>query len=140
MDADCREEVRGHVLVLAGNNVGVVRQQRGRWEIEASLPNLHSRFIPRDLSGNAAAARSSLGRASGELLPVERNCAPSPTRMALACTESDAYLAPLTAADGGVRAAVRHHADFFKGAISPAIGKNSNGPSFYWLRQMPRSN
>jgi hypothetical protein len=124
------------LLVLDGTQVGVFRQQSGRWEIEASLPILHSRIFPRDLRGRLLLRRDHLFDVH---LPGTfcRSSVTAP--LALACTDSDSPW-PLTADDGGVRAAFAPARNFFTGAFAPGIGKISNGPSFYSAAAMPRTN
>src|SRR5260370_33815803 len=52
------------LLVLDGDRVAIYRQQganrAGRWELEASLPIVHSRTFPRDLRGRLLLRRDHL--------------------------------------------------------------------------------
>ena len=124
------------LLVLDATQVGVFRQQSGRWELESSLPILHARIFPRDLRGRLLLRRDHLFDVH---LPGTfcRSSVTAP--LALACTDSDAPW-PLAADEGGVQAAFAPARNFFTGALTPAIGKVSNGPSFYSAAAMPRSN
>jgi hypothetical protein len=123
------------LLVLDAGQVGVFRQQGGRWELETSLPILHLRIFPRDLRGRLLLRRDHLFDVH---LPGTfcRSSVTAP--LALACSDSDEPW-PLTADDGGVRALFAPARNFFAGAFSPGIGKVSNGPSFYSAAALPRS-
>src|SRR6266478_512758 len=123
------------LLVLDASQVAVYRQQAGRWEREASLAITHSRIFPRDLRGRLLLRRDHLFDVH---LPgtVCRSSGGAP--LTLACNDSDDPW-PLTADDGGVRAFFAPARNFFTGALSPGIGKVSNGPSFYSAAVMPRS-
>jgi len=123
------------LLMLDAGQVGVFRQQSGRWELETSLPILHLRIFPRDLRGRLLLRRDHL---FDVYLPGTfcRSSVTSP--LALACSDSDEPW-PLTADDGGVRAFFAPARNFFTGAFSPGIGKVSNGPSFYSAAALPRS-
>ncbi len=123
------------LLVLDAGQVAVYRQQGGRWEREASLAITHSRTFPRDLRGRLLLRRDHLFDVH---LPgtICRSSATPP--LTLPCNDSDDPW-PLTADDGGVRAFFAPARNFFTGALSPGIGKVSNGPSFYSAAVMPRS-
>jgi len=123
------------LLLLDASQVAVYRQQGGRWEQEASLTITHSRTFPRDLRGRLLLRRDHLFDVH---LPgtVCRSSATPP--LTLACNDSDDPW-PLTTDDGGVRAFFAPARNFFTGALSPGIGKVSNGPSFYSAAALPRS-
>jgi hypothetical protein len=124
------------LLVLDAGQVGVFRQQSGRWELESSLPILHSRTFPRDLRGRLLLRRDHL---FDVYLPGTfcRSSATAP--LALACNDSEDPW-PLTGDDVSVRAVFAPARNFFTGALSPGIGKVTNGPSFYSSAALPRSN
>ena len=123
------------LLVLDASQVGVFRQQAGRWEMETSLAIAHSRVFPRDLRGRLLLRRDHLFDVH---LPGT-SCRSSVTApLALTCSDSDEPW-PLTADDGGVRAFFAPARNFFTGGFSPGIGKVSNGPSFYTAAALPRS-
>ncbi len=123
------------LLVLDSSQVGVFRQQSGRWELESSLAITHTRVFPRDLRGRILLRRDHL---FDVYLPgtICRSSVTAP--LTLACTDSDDPW-PLTADEGGVRAFFAGARNFFTGAFSPPIGKVSNGPSFYSAAALPRS-
>ena len=122
------------LLVLDASQVGVFHQQSGRWELETSLPILHSRIFPRDLRGRLLLRRDHLF----DVYVPGIFCHSSVTApLALACNDSDDPW-PLTADENSVRAFFAPARNFFTGAFSPGIGKVSNGPSFYSAAALPR--
>src|SRR4051812_35596383 len=124
-----------HLLVLNSDQVGVFRQQNGRWELETSLAIAHTRTFPRDTRGRLLLRRDHL---FDVYLPglFCRSNANAP--LAVACAESDAPW-PLTAEDSGIRASFAPARNFWTGVFLPPIGKVSNGPSFYSAAPLPRS-
>ena len=130
-------EVSGgpRLIVLDTGQVAVYRQQGGRWEEEASLAITHSRIFPRDLRGRLLLRRDHLFDVH---LPETVCRSSGGAHLTLVCSDSDDPW-PLTADDGGVRAFFAPARNFFTGALSPGIGKVSNGPSFYSAAVLPRS-
>jgi hypothetical protein len=122
------------LLVLDAGQVGVFHQQSGRWELETSLPILHSRTFPRDLRGRLLLRRDHL---FDVYLPGTLCRSSITAPLALACTDSDDPW-PLTADENSVHAFFASARNFFTGAFSPGIGKVSNGPSFYSAAAVPR--
>jgi hypothetical protein len=130
------------LLVLNDGTVAIYRQRganpAGRWELETSLPIVHSRTFPRDLRGRLLLRRDHLfdvylpgtfcRSSSNAVAPLTPNCNDS----------DDPW--PLTQDDGSVRAFFAASRNFFTGALSPGIGKVSNVPSFYSAAALPRSN
>jgi len=129
------------LLVLDDGMVAIYRHQgmvqAGRWELEASLPIAHSRTFPRDLRGRLLLRRDHL---FDVYLPGTfcRSTSNAVGSLAVACNDSDDPW-PLTAEDGSVRTFYAASRNFFTGALSPAIGKISNVPSFYSAAALPRS-
>jgi hypothetical protein len=123
------------LLVLDASQVGVYHQQSGRWELESSLPVVHGRTFPRDLRGRLLLRRDHLFDVN---LPgvLCRSSVTAP--LALACNDTDDPW-PLTSDEGGTRAFFTPARNFFTGAFSPAVGKITNGPSFYSAAALPRS-
>jgi hypothetical protein len=116
----------------------------GRWQHEASLPIVHSRIFPRDLRGRLLLRRDHL---FDVYLPGTfcRTNSSVGAPLTLTCNDSDdpwplAPVASLGSDDNGVRAFFASKRNFFTGALSPAIGKVSNVPSFYSAAALPRSN
>ncbi len=125
------------LIVLDASAVSVYRHAAnptGRWELEVSLPITHSRIFPRDLRGRLLLRRDHL---FDVYLPGTFCRTNSSTPLALTCNNSDDPW-PLTAEDNGVRAFYAAARNFFTGAVSPAIGKISNVPSFYSAAALPR--
>jgi len=124
------------LLVLDDIRIATYRQQSGHWELEASLPIVHSRAFPRDLRGRLLLRRDHLfdGYLPGTLC---RSSASAP--LTLTCNDTDDPW-PLTAEDNSVRAFFAPARNFFTGALSPGIGRISNVPSFYSAAALPRSN
>jgi hypothetical protein len=123
------------LLVLDGNKVAVYHQQGGRWELEATLPITHSRIFPRDLRGRLLLRRDHLFDVHLPGVLCRSSVTPPLT---LTCNDSDDPW-PLTAEEGSVRAFFAPARNFFTGALSPGIGKVTNGPSFYSAAALPRS-
>jgi hypothetical protein len=125
------------LLVLDASAVSVYRHPAnpaGRWELEVSLPIAHSRIFPRDLRGRLLLRRDHL---FDVYLPGTFCRTNSNTPLTLTCNNSDDPW-PLTPEDNGVRAFYAASRNFFTGAVSPAIGKISNVPSFYSAAAFPR--
>ena len=129
------------LIVLDDGMVAIYHHQGvnpgGRWEIEASLPIAHSRTFPRDLRGRLLLRRDHL---FDVYLPGTfcRTNSIAVAPLTVTCNDSDDPW-PLTPEDGGVRAFFASARNFFTGALSPAIGKVSNVPSFYSAAALPRS-
>ena len=128
------------LIVLDDSMVAIYRQHgnsAGRWELEAQLPIAHSRTFPRDLRGRLLLRQDHL---FDVYLPGTfcRTNSSAASRLTLTCNDSDDPW-PLTAEDGGVRAFFAGSRNFFAGALSPAIGKVSNVPSFYSAAALPHS-
>src|SRR5260370_10054327 len=128
-----------HLLVLDEGMVAIFRHQgmiqAGRWELEASLPVAHSRTFPRDLRGRLLLRRYHL---FDVYLPGTFCRSTSHAAAPLACNDTDDPW-PLTPEDGDARACFASSRNFFTGALSPAIGKISDVPSFFSAAPLPRS-
>lgn len=138
------------LLVLGATDVAVYRRQAanpaGRWELETTLAIAHSHPFPRDLRGRLLLRRDHW---FDVYLPGTfcRSSAIGMAQLALTCDADSASASgsardiawPLTPEDAGVRAAFGSGRNFFTGAISPALGKISELPSFYSAAPLPRS-
>lgn len=128
----------GAVSPTGPNSAG---NSTGGWELEASLPISHSRPFPRDLRGRLLLRRDHL---LDVYLPGTfcRTNSSVGAPLTIACNDSDDPwpLASLGSDESGVRAFFASKRNFFTGALSPAIGKISNVPSFYSAAALPRSN
>src|SRR6266436_3753655 len=127
------------LLVLNDGTVAIYRHHganaAGQWELEASLPIAHSRTFPRDLRGRLLLRRDHL---FDIYLPGTFCRSTSNAAAPITCNDTDDPW-PLTPEDGGARAFFASSRNFFTGALSPAIGKISNMPSFYSAAALPRS-
>jgi hypothetical protein len=123
------------LLILDASQVAVYHQQGGRWELESSLPVAHTRMFPRDLRGRLLLRRDHL---FDVYLPGVICHSSVTAPLTLTCNDSDDPW-PLTVEEGGVRALFAPARNFFTGALSPGIGKVTNGPSFYSAAALPRS-
>ncbi len=132
------------LLVLDNSMVTIFHRQgqgpasAGRWELEESLPIAQSRIFPRDLRGRLLLRRDHL---FDIYLPGMfcRSVSNSGSALTIVCNNSDDPW-PLTSEDVGLRAFFASARNFFTGALSPAIGKVANVPSFYSAAAIPRSN
>jgi len=130
------------LLVLDNGTVTVYHRQgsasAGRWELEESLPIAQSRIFPRDLRGRLLLRRDHL---FDIYLPgvLCRSVSNAGAALTIACNGSDDPW-PLTSEDGGLRAFFAPARNFFTGALSPAVGKIANVPSFYSAAAIPRAN
>jgi hypothetical protein len=130
------------LLVLNDGTVAIYHQRgpnpAGRWELETSLSIAHSRTFPRDLRGRLLLRRDHL---FDIYLPGTfcRTTSSAGVPLTLTCNDTDDPW-PLMPDDGSVRAFFAASRNFFTGALSPGIGKVSNGPSFYSAALLPRSN
>ncbi len=131
-----------HLLVLGSTSVAVYRQANtsAHWELETSLPITHSRTFPRDLRGRIFIRRDHL---FDVYLPGtfcrSSSSSNSGAPLTIACNDTDDPW-PLTPDDNTVHAFFAASRNFFTGALSPAIGKISNVPSFYSAVALPKSN
>jgi hypothetical protein len=147
LEADVVSVYRQGTRPGSANSAGVsisAANSGGRWELEASLPIAHSRPFPRDLRGRLLLRRDHL---FDVYLPGAfcRTNSSAGAALTLTCIDSDdpwplASLTPPSSDDNSVRAFFASKRDFFTGALSPAIGKISNVPSFYSAAALPRSN
>jgi hypothetical protein len=125
------------MLVLDGNGVTSYRLQENRWQLEQSLTIVHSRPWPRDLRGRLALANNKDLAFDAYLPGVHcRSSASAPP--AMTCYDTDdpwpvgSDLAVLNASFTSTR-------NFFSGALSPAVGKQTTAPAFYSAAAVPRA-
>ena len=131
-----------HLLVLGNASVAIYRQQAStsaHWELETSLPISHSRTFPRDLRGRLLIRRDHLFDVYLPGTFCRSTSSNSGAPLTLACNDTDDPW-PLTPDDNTVHAFFAASRNFFTGALSPAIGKISNVPSFYSAVALPKSN
>jgi hypothetical protein len=128
------------LLVLEPAAIAIYRRQTAnpatRWELETSLPIVHSRIFPRDLRGRLLLRRD---RLFDVYLPGTFCRSTTTSPLSLVCADSDDPW-PLTLDDNAIRAFYAASRNFFTGVLSPGIGRISNVPSFYSAAALPRSN
>ena len=128
------------MLVLDPDQVTLYRSQAGLWQPEQSLPINHAKPWPRDLRGRLVPRKDKdkdkdhlfdaylpgvLCRAVANL-PLTMNCAAS----------DDPW--PLGTAENNLTAFFTPARNFFTGALSPGIAKQTSAPPFYSAAALPR--
>ncbi len=124
-----------HMIVLEPERVVVLAMQSSRWQEGQSLSIAHVHPWPRDLHGRVVLRKDHLFDA---YLPGVFCQSTTVSPMGLACRESDdpwplSVQPPLN----GFYAPARN---FFTGALSPGIGKQTSVPPFYSAAALPREN
>jgi hypothetical protein len=123
-----------HMIVLESENVVLFRIQDGRWQQEQSLSLSHPHPWPRDLRGRLVLRKDHLFDA---YLPgiFCRSAATAP--LAVNCYESDDpwLLGP---DQSGLSAFFASTRNFFTGALSPGIEKQTTVKAFYSAAMLPR--
>lgn len=120
------------LLVLDANSVSIYQMQAGHWQVQQSLPISHSRPWPRDLRGRLILRKDHLLDA---YLPGVF-CA-SAAGVSLSCHESDDPW-PLGIADLQLNAFFAPSRNFFTGALTPGVGKQTSAPAFFSGAPLPR--
>jgi len=125
------------LLVLDGSGVRSYRLQDNRWQLEQSLPIVHSHPWPRDLRGRLVLANSKDPAFEAYLPGVHcRSLANAPP--AMTCYEGD-DLWPVGSDLAVLNASLTPTRNFFGGALSPAVGKQTTAPAFYSAAAVPRA-
>ncbi len=117
------------LLVLDSNGITVYRIQENRWQLEQTLPVVHSRPWPRDLRGRLILGRDQ-NRLFDAYLPGVRCRSSAAPPLALTCYDSDDPW-PLGTPPQILNAPFTSSRNFFSGAISPGVGKQTTAPAFY---------
>jgi hypothetical protein len=123
-----------HMIVLQPDSVVLLKFQDSRWQLEQSLPVSHSRPWPRDPRGRLILRKDHLFDA---FLPGVfcRSSATAPLTMN--CYESDDPW-PLGTDQSGSSAFFTPTKNFFTGALSPGIDKQTTVKAFYSAAMLPR--
>jgi hypothetical protein len=123
-----------HMIVLEPENVVLLKFQDGRWLAEQSLPITHLHPWPRDLRGRLLLRKDHLFDA---YLPGVfcRSTAAAP--LAINCYESDDPW-PLGTDPSSLSAFFAPARNFFTGALSPGIEKQTTVKAFYSAAMLPR--
>lgn len=128
------------MLVLDGESITAYRLQDSRWQQEQSLPIVHSRPWPRDLRGRLMLAK---GKDKDKDFSFEaylpgvhcRGTAGAPA--ALTCYENEDPW-PIGTDLSSLSASFASTRNFFTGALSPGVGKQTAAPAFYSAAAVPR--
>lgn len=123
-----------HMIVLQAERITLFRSQNSQWQQEQVLPVVHVRPWPRDLRGRLILRKDHLFDA---YLPGVycRSTATAPLNVN--CDDSDDPW-PLTASGAGLNAFYSGSRNFFTGALSPGIQKQTMAPAFYSAAPLPR--
>ncbi|HXY16031.1 MAG TPA: hypothetical protein VEI26_16160 [Terriglobales bacterium] len=134
LDATIIDGNPSYLVVLQPEKIGLYRMQNGSWQLEQSFAVVHVRPWPRDLRGRLIVRKDHLFDAylpgvycrSGVAAPLN-----------LTCDDSDDPW-PLTGNPGDPRAFFSGARNFFTGALSPGVQKQTNAPAFYSAAPLPR--
>jgi hypothetical protein len=125
------------MIVLGPESINLYQFQQGRWQPQQSLAILHARPWPRDLRGRLALRKDHLFDA---YLPGVFCRSTTAAPLAVNCYDSDDPW-PLGPAGTDVTAESAFFAstrNFFTGAISPGIGRQTTAQPFYSAAMVPR--
>ena len=123
-----------HMILLEPESVVLSKLQDGRWQQEQSLHLSHSRPWPRDLRGRLALPKDHLFDA---YLPAIFCRSTATTPLAINCFESDDPW-PLQTDQPSLGAFFAPTRNFFTGALSPGIEKQTTAKAFYSAAVLPR--
>jgi hypothetical protein len=123
-----------HMIVLEPESIVLAKFQDSRWQQEQSLPVSHSHPWPRDLRGRLALRKDHLFDA---YLPGSFCRSTAATPLAVSCFESDDPW-PLRPDEPGLRAFFTPKSNFFTGALSPGIEKQTTVKAFYSAAMLSR--
>lgn len=123
-----------HMIVLEPERIVLNRLQNGQWQQEQLLPLIHVRPWPRDLRGRLILRKDHLFDA---YLPGVycRSTATAP--LSVTCDDSDDPW-PLTGNGDGLNGFFSATRNFFTGALSPGVQKQTVAPPFYSAAPLPR--
>ena len=134
LDVAVMEGNPARMVVLDSNGVVLYRQEDGRWLPEKSVPLAHSRPWPRDLRGRLAVRKDHLPDA---YLPGVFCRSTSSAPLAMTCYDSDDPW-PIGTDLFSLNASFPSSRNFFTGALSPGVGKQTMAPAFYSAAALPR--
>jgi hypothetical protein len=123
-----------HMIVLEPEQIILNRLQNGKWQQEQVLPVIHVRPWPRDLRGRLIVRKDHLFDA---YLPGVFCRSVATAALSLSCDDSDDPW-PLTGNSGELNAFFSGARNFFPGALSPGVQKQTGAPPFYSAAQLPR--
>lgn len=120
-----------HMIVLESDRVVLNRLQGDHWQQEQALALIHVRPWPRDLHGRLMLRKDHLFDA---YLPGVYCRSGTAAPLSMSCDDSDDPW-PLTGEMNAFFSATRN---FFTGALSPGIQKQTIAPAFYSAAAVPR--
>jgi hypothetical protein len=124
-----------NMIVLESERIALLRWNNGQWQPEQSLSLAHVRPWPRDLRGRLILPKDHLFDA---YLPgVDCRSSVSPP-LTVVCDDSDDPW-PLTGSQRDLSAFFSAARNFFTGALSPGIQKNTVAPPFFSAAPLPRN-
>lgn len=123
-----------HIVLLQGESVSLFRLQDSRWQLEQTLAVAHGNPWPRDLRGRLVLRKDHLFDA---YLPgvICRSTTSAP--MSLDCHASDDPW-PVGNEPLNMNAFFAPTRNFFTGALSPGVGKQTSASPFYTAAALPR--
>jgi hypothetical protein len=122
------------MVVLDPSGALLYRQQDGRWQVEQSFPVSHARPWPLDLRGRLVLRKDHLFDA---YLPGVFCHSTAGTPLTMSCYEGDDPW-PIGADLFNLNASFASSRNFFSGALSPGVGKQTAAPAFYSAAGFPR--
>jgi hypothetical protein len=123
-----------HMILLEPESIVLLRLQDRQWQQEQLLPLSHSHPWPRDLRGRLALRKDHLFDA---YLPGTFCRSLTTAPLALNCYDSDDPW-PLGTDQPGLSAFFAPSRNFFTGALSPGIEKQTTVKAFYSAAMLPR--
>lgn len=122
-----------NMIILEPEQIVLQRLQNDRWQQMQVLPLIHVRPWPRDLRGRLILRKDYLFDAYLPGVHCRSNAA---APLSVTCEDSDDPW-PLTGNAGGLNAFFSGTRNFFTGALSPGIQKQTSAPAFYSAAPLP---
>jgi hypothetical protein len=124
------------MIVLESESAALYAVQNGHWQVQQTLSVAHAHPWPRDLRGRLVLRKDHLFDA---YLPGVRCQSTAVAPLALKCRESDDPW-PLASEPSPLSAFFTPSRNFFTGALSPGIQKQTTTAPFYSAAALPRDN
>ncbi len=134
LDATVIDGSPSHLIVLDTEKIVAYRYQDNRWQAEQSLPIVHPHSWPRDARGRLVLRRDHLLDA---YLPGTLCQSSGGKPLTLTCRSSDDPW-PLGSEQSGLNGFFASSRNYFTGALSPGIGKQTTTAPFYSAAVLPR--
>jgi len=123
-----------YLIVLQAERIALFRLQNTQWQLEQFLPLIHVRPWPRDLRGRLILRKDHLFDA---YLPGVYCRSSTGSPLSVSCDDSDDPW-PLTGNSRDLNAFFSGARNFFTGALSPGIQKQTTAPPFYAAAPLPK--